>query len=415
MISPNSGLNFQRIKKLRIHRFSYLSVIAILILGIVNNGCGTPRPWYAKSLRKNLQLGESISSEKGDFALFLIGDCGKVPEGKNLPIFDELTKQLENADKESAILYLGDNIYEYGMTAENAPDRKEMERRMSAQLEPSQNFKGRVVVIPGNHDWAQGKSEGLESLHREEAFVEALLDRGTEAFLPDNGCPGPIELHLTTDKVLLIFDSQWWLHKHEKPGKNEGCAAGNDEEFIENFEQALSRNQGKQIIVAGHHPLHSFGPHGGHYHPIAHLFPLTMFKHNLYVPLPVLGTIAVVYRKYIGNIQDIPNGRYSDLQKRLDAIFEAHPGLIYVSGHDHNLQYLQRENLHYIVSGSGTKSTYVGHGKQAVFTDAEQGFAKLTFRANGETWLEFWAENTKTHLVELRFQQRIQGLDAFKL
>ncbi len=385
------------------------AILGVILLSmILLTACGAPKPWYRKELRSEVEGFVPVKIEEGDYQLFLIGDCGKVPEGDLPPVFETLTKQLEAADKNSGIIYLGDNIYEYGLPAPDDPERGEMERRMTVQLNPTKNFKGRVLVIPGNHDWEQGKANGWATVNREEAFVEAHLKRGKDAYLPDDGCPGPREIQLGNQQVLLVYDSQWWLHKHEKPGKANGCNASTDEEFLNNFKAALDRNAGKQIIVAGHHPLHSYGPHGGHFHPSNHLFPMRMFKHNLWIPLPVLGTVAVIYRKYFGNIQDIPNRRYTALQKDLDALFESQPGLIYVSGHDHNLQHLKRDGRHYIVSGSGAKSTYVSHGKNAEFTDAEKGFGKMVLKQDGTVWLEFWAIAKKEKRVVLRYAKQIK-------
>lgn len=383
--------------------------LAVVVLFVtLLTACGTPKPWYKKELRSEVDGFQPVAIAQGDYQLFLIGDCGKLPMGDLPPVFETLTTQLEAAGENSGIIYLGDNIYEYGLPAEDDPERQEMERRMTVQLRPTENYPGRVLVVPGNHDWEQGKQNGMAAVRREEAFVEAHLQRGNDAYLPDNGCAGPREIMLDANKVLLVYDSQWWLHKHEKPSKADGCAATTDADFLANFKAAIERHQDKEIIVAGHHPLHSYGPHGGHFHPSNHLFPMRMFKHNLWIPLPVLGTVAVVYRKYFGNIQDIPNRRYTALQKELDQLFAAKPGLIYVSGHDHNLQYLQKEGRHYIVSGSGAKSTYVSHGKNAVFTDAEKGFSKMILKADGSVWLEFWAQANKANTVHLRYAQKIK-------
>ena len=84
------------------------------------------------------------------------GQSRKSAADKPSPAFAELKKQLAEAGPNSAVIYLGDNIYEYGLPADSAPDRKEMERRMTTQLEPANGFQGKTIVIPGNHDWAQG-------------------------------------------------------------------------------------------------------------------------------------------------------------------------------------------------------------------------------------------------------------------
>lgn len=348
------------------------------------------KPWYNKNYDQKVLDRPYVAPDEASVAytLYMIGDCGISSPTKPWPTFELLKRELRSAPAASGVIYLGDNIYEVGLPVDSAPDRKEMERRMTAQLAPTTDFAGDVIVIPGNHDWAQGAPEGYAARLREEQFVEQHLGRGN-TYLPDKGCPGPFEVALTDSITLLVYDSQWWLHKHQKPGKAEGCAQ-TDADFLADFQAALTRNRGKQVLVAAHHPQYSYGAHGGYYHPLYHLFPLLMFKHNLWVPLPVLGSVAVWYRKFHGNIQDIPHPRYRALRDALERQFAAFPGLISLAGHEHTLQYRAVEGRHYIVSGAGSKGNYVGHGKRAQFTDAEMGLAKLLFMKDGSRVLEFW-------------------------
>lgn len=371
---------------------SALRLAVLLLLVSMVAACGAPHPWYRKDYDRHRLEPSSrpLPTAPGSFTLYMIGDCGKSYPGKPSETFAALADDLKQAGPNSAVIYLGDNIYDFGLPADSHPDRKEMERRMTVQLEPTQGFAGKVIVIPGNHDWDMGGRDGYAARLREEAFVEKHLDQGN-TFHPDQGCPGPNEIALTDSITLLIYDSQWWLHPHTKPGKDEGCASGTDQEFLAAMAAALERNRGKQVIVAAHHPLHSYGAHGGHYHPKFHLFPMLMFSKKLWIPLPVLGTAAVWYRKFHGSIQDLPHPRYRDMKEGLEALFQQYPGLIYISGHDHNLQYLPVDGRHYIVSGSGSKSQYVGHGKRAQFTDASLGYGRLVFEG-GRCRLEFFAQ-----------------------
>jgi Calcineurin-like phosphoesterase len=373
-----------------LYPFGFLFLISLL------TGCIDSKPWYSDRYDRHQieQPGPVATDPAVDYTLWMIGDCGKSPADKPWPTFELLKQQLGEAPQNSAVIYLGDNIYELGLPADTAPDRKEMERRMTAQLAPTLGYPGQVIVIPGNHDWAQGKEDGYAARLREEAFVEQHLQRGN-TYLPDQGCPGPYELALGDSIVLLAYDSQWWLHKHKKPGKAEGCSAETDADFLADFDAALARHAGKQILIAAHHPFYSYGPHGGHYHPLCHLFPLLMLNSKLWVPLPVLGTLAVAYRKFHGNIQDIPHPRYRAMRDALEDKFEKIPDLIYISGHDHNLQYLPKDSRHYIVSGTGSKGNYVSHGRKALFTDAERGFGKLTFLQDGSRILEFYVIDRK--------------------
>ncbi|MFN6945946.1 MAG: hypothetical protein ACK4ND_13440 [Cytophagaceae bacterium] len=78
------------------------------------------------------------------------------------------------------------------------------------------------------------------------------------------------------------------------------------------------------------------------------------------------------------------------MKKRLVQIFKNYPNLVYAAGHDHNLQYIRKASQHYIVSGSGSKVTYVHKGKGAAFTHAHKGFFRLNYFRKGDVWLEAW-------------------------
>ena len=188
---------------------------------------------------------------------------------------------------------------------------------------------------------------------------------------------------------MLIIDSQWWLHYWEKPDSHSDCDAKNDDAFLADLRDALERNKHKRVVIAGHHPLYSYGNHGGKWSLKDHLFPLTEINKNLYIPLPVLGSAYPFYRGVIGNIQDIPNYRYRELQKELTSLFNEYENIIYAAGHEHNLQYIPKDGQHYIISGSGSKETYVKRSKKAGYVQMKKGFGTLSFYEDGDVWLEF--------------------------
>lgn len=320
--------------------------------------------------------------------LFLIGDAGK-PSGEPLePTLKILQNQLEKGSHKDVTVFLGDNIYPRGLPKEEHPEYPKAAAYLSSQLAVAKACQGQSLFIPGNHDWDKMGKKGLDRVRRQEAFVENEL-QGKGAFVPDNGCPGPLEWELGNNTVLLAIDTQWWLHEWEKGGEEDGCAE-TDGDFLVQVEDALLRHKGKRIIVAAHHPLFSNGLHGGHVKPTTHLFPLTEMSHNLYIPLPGLGSIYAIYRSLIGSRQDIPNPRFKQLKMSLLKLFEPYPNLIYVSGHEHNLQYFQEGNQHFVVSGAGCKQTYTTHRKKAVFAYGHKGFARIDFYESGNAWLKFF-------------------------
>ncbi|MDW3197337.1 MAG: BamA/TamA family outer membrane protein [Cytophagales bacterium] len=334
-----------------------------------------------------------------DFSVFLMGDAGepKFPEDKNLNF---LKQKVANASEEDVLIFLGDNLYPKGLPDEEDPERAAMEKKLIPQLEIIKNFKGKSFIIPGNHDWAQGRRQGLNNVRNMERFVTAYTGKA-EAFLPKNGCPGPEEIILSDKVTLIILDTQYFLHSQEKAREADGCEAPGTSEALELFEDMIVRNANKHIIVAAHHPLYTYGPHGGKYKFWkANLFPLTEAKSmkNLYIPLPGLGTIYWVNRAVIGNIQDIPNPKYKIIRNVLVDILKKADNVVWASGHEHSLQYITNENAHYVVSGSGSKTSHVVKGKGTQFYKKEQGFAEVAYEDAGAVELTFWSGESESEI-----------------
>ncbi len=90
---------------------------------------------------------------------------------------------------------------------------------------------------------------------------------------------------------MIVFDSQWFLHQNEKPGVEWDCDCKTENEFMIQLSDMLRKNYNKLVIMACHHPFMSNGVHGGYYGLKQHIFPFTDMKKNLWIPLPVIGSI----------------------------------------------------------------------------------------------------------------------------
>ncbi|MCZ6900180.1 MAG: hypothetical protein O7F74_08070, partial [Bacteroidetes bacterium] len=175
----------------------------------------------------------------------------------------------------------------------------------------------------------------------------------------------------------------------DKPRKEQGCESKNTFEVLERMEDILRRNAHKKVIVVGHHPIYTYGPHGGYFTFRQHLFPLTDANKSLYIPLPIIGSIYPLYRRYIGNIQDIHHPKYKAIRKLMIEAFEKYPNVIHASGHEHSLQYSTNNDIHYIVSGAGVKTTDVKKKEYARFAQSQVGFARLDFYKDGRVDMQF--------------------------
>nr|MBC7612090.1 metallophosphoesterase [Pseudopedobacter sp.] len=324
------------------------------------------------------------------FEVILIGDSGNIK--RNQP--DELIEMIKAhlpTKTNSAVVFLGDNIYPKGLPPENDPLRADAEKVVQIYHQSVENFPGQVYFISGNHDWNKGKEDGIEYVLRQEKYIQKLFHQ-PDVFIPENGCPGPKEINLDEDLVMIAINTQWWIQKGFRPiGAHEGCGIEHEEDFFTQLEEILERNKHKRILIIGHYPIYSYSLHGGRYKFKHHLFPLTLYKKRAYLPIPFLGSLLPLYRKYFGAREDLSHPRFKILRKRLKEIFRKYPGLIYAAGHEHNLQFIEKYQNNYIISGAASKATYVLDSKHSRFGISAKGFFKIKFykenKAKAEAWI----------------------------
>jgi calcineurin-like phosphoesterase family protein len=385
-----------------------LALIALIIYYVANSK--KRRTAFYQKDNKGWRIIKPRTEQRISYTIFLIGDAGAGSLMKTEPNFVILRDQLLKAGANSAIYFLGDNVYPYGLPEPTHPLHREGERRLLEQLKILKDFKGRICFISGNHDWNKGRRGGYKAMMRQQAYIEAYFGR-EDVYLPRNGCPGPEEVKLSDEITAVVINTQWWVHSGKRPeGKEDGCKVDNEHEFFVELERMLEKNRDKKIIVIGHHPVYSQAYHGGHFNMKQHLFPLTEVGHKLYIPFPLLGSIYPMYRKYIGSREDMAHPKYKSMRKRLIGIFSKYDNLIYAAGHDHNLQYLRENKQHYIISGAGCKVNYVKHGKGAQFTHAHKGFFRLDYFTNGDIWLEAWEPGEQGEAV-LAFRKELHDND----
>lgn len=310
--------------------------------------------------------------------VLMIGDSGNVKRKQEDEILSLLKNHLPNSPS-SVLLFLGDNIYPHGLPAENDVLREDAELVLKAHYNAVKNFKGKTIFISGNHDWNKGKRDGLTYVLRQEDYLNNLF-KPQQVFFPENGCPGPKEVFSNEFLVIIAINTQWWVQKGVRPiGKTCGCEQETEEDFFVQLKALLEKHKSKRILVAGHYPIYSNSLHGGKYKIKHHLFPFTIYKKNAYFPLPFIGSLLPMYRKYFGAKEDLSHPRFRILRKKLKAIFRSYPGLTYVAGHEHNLQFIEKYENNFIVSGAASKSTYVMDSKYSRFGMSAKGFFKLKF------------------------------------
>src|SRR5258706_10502502 len=162
--------------------------------------------------------------------IVLIGDGGQFTEGKH-PVSEAVKKAIPMNSK-TVVIFLGDNVYKTG----GLPDDQVITYALAHSVLDSQvsiveNTNARLYMIPGNHDWNNGSANGIESILREQFYVN-LLGKDNVKFYPQDACPGPVEVQISDDVVLIIIDSQWWLHPYDKPGIESDCPYKTKDEVL---------------------------------------------------------------------------------------------------------------------------------------------------------------------------------------
>ena len=86
---------------------------------------------------------------------------------------------------------------------------------------------------------------------------------------------------------------------------------------------------------------------------------------------------------------DIQNVHYNELKKNLTAAAQQNENVIFVSGHDHSLQYLVNDNIPQIISGSGSKIEPVKISDGGIYAHDTNGYSILEVFENGGTNVKF--------------------------
>ena len=372
----------------------YFFLISLTVIS-----CAVKQADYGKNVKnfeKNSTIKDSIIH-----TFYLVGDAGNLDQDEAFHNMNILKDSLSKASENSTLIFLGDNIYPAGMPKKENKERGLAEKKMDNQISLSKQFKGKTIFIPGNHDWY---NNGIRGLKREEDYVtEKLGDKS--AFAPRNGCP--IETRKINKKLTLILvDTEWVLANWDKnPGINEKCDIKTREDFYTEFEDQLNKNQNKTIVVATHHPLITNGSHGGKYSWEKQIFPLE----NKF-PLPILGSIINLTRATGGiTHQDISNQNYKNLADRLKTLISGRKNVVVVSGHDHNLQYIEQGDIRQIISGAGSKTESAKAVGANDFSFGKNGYAELKISNSGNAEVSFY--NLNPEKSELLFRKTVLGIE----
>ena len=240
----------------------------------------------------------------------------------------------------------------------NAAPEGKFKSSIDRQLEIIEGFKKDAIFVSGHQEWYESLKRRVE--------IEKYVQKNSKAkFHPDDGEPIK-KTELSENVVLITVDSQWFLEDwNDYIYINEDSEIQNRTLFFLEFENQVKKAQGKIILVAMQHPVETntklgfWGNTGG-------------FKPH-----------------------DFNNKRYRKLRNRLKTIARGTDNLIFISGNDGNLQYLNNK-IPQIISGSAGEVENVKKGEDGNFTVAKKGYVRMDIDVNGKVSANYFVVESGT-------------------
>ncbi|PAV76576.1 hypothetical protein WR25_19210 [Diploscapter pachys] len=264
----------------------------------------------------DLTIAKRNNRHEKEFRMFVVGDTGGIPIFETTKVQKTVAKTMAALATNSpvdTVLNLGDNIYYTGVLDVN--DERFKSRFEHVYTDPALEVKW--LMMAGNHDHFGNISAQIEYTKRSNKWYYPALYYNMTYMVKDM----KIEI-VVIDTIELCgntrdvenggFFDMMLASKTDPKGPKDPIKAQQQMTWIEKI---LQNSDADYLIVAGHYPIHSMSSHG-----------------------PIFC-----------------------LQTKLDPLLSKYNVSIYFSGHDHNLQHFQYEQLskhtvNYIVSGAASRT-----------------------------------------------------------
>ncbi|GGG97984.1 metallophosphoesterase [Silvibacterium dinghuense] len=270
------------------------------------------------------------SGARGMADLLMIGDWGYLDDHKGQTAVADAMRAYaaKNQLRPEALLFLGDNWYGDLPGGVDSPRWK----TQFEDLYPASAFPGKAYAILGNHDY-QVMPKDVNKVEAELAYAASGRSRFT--------MPSRWYSFIFPEKQPLVtfiaLDSNVPHPDGQAKAPNFTLTQAEHEQQLEWFEGELKKPRATpHLIVMGHHPVYSDGPHGDH---------------------PVL-------------------------TRDWAPLFEKYKVPIYLAGHDHDLQHLEFEGhpTSHFLSGGGGADLYnlkIEQSARGPFAQKVYGFSHL--------------------------------------
>lgn len=231
----------------------------------------------------------------------------------------QMMHQFKKQNKVDAILSLGDNFYNYGVKSTNDPQWQDFEKTFHPLQCP-------FYAVLGNHDYLGNIKAQMDyaSIHKNTHWKMPFRYYDKTFISDDGACVNvffldtftlcPQESRLNSIAMGMLDFDQLFRHK--------------DWEQYKWLERNLEKSTATWKVVVGHYPVFSNGHHGSNNDLITDLLP----------------------------------------------IMKRHGVDFYLSGHDHDLEFMRKEDINFIVSGTGCSSNPVSLSHQSIYASDSTTF-----------------------------------------
>lgn len=332
-------------------------------------------------------------------SIFFIGDAGAPeladPESAATealldPVLGSLARDVAasvdaiGADR-TAVVLLGDNIYPAGMPPPGQKGHEGAVRVLEAQIAAVGKARGFFTL--GNHDWDQGKEHGWARAKAEDDYLSTRASN--ISLLPSDTCPGPEDVSFGDHLQLIFFDLWAAIYQLDHPqGPQAHCTPRAGEgRLVAVLDRMLAGAGSRRSILITHAPMYTTGPHGGFFPWREHIFPLRVFDRDLWIPLPIIGSLFPLARRLGVTDTDQMSARYRDFIEKTKSVFGPGRPTLVAAGHEHSLQvHVDPTGVFHAVSGAGSfgKVDYVGDMKSDLMSLAAPGYMRLDAHEDGK-------------------------------
>jgi hypothetical protein len=332
----------------------------------------------------------SFKKRQLEHNVFLFGNLSSLKNESVL--WDSLENIVSTQQGKSEILFLGDFLDKDGLEKEPTKSEKTKIDRLISLGQSADDF----YFVPGDREWNNAKIGGQDKLEDLDDFLKDKLN--DDRLISDDGCPGPKAVDFGENLRIIFINSHWFVHPENDRTEEQDaeCKYFNEVGFWDEVEDNIKSVVNKNIIIAAHHPVYSYGQYAGYRLAKQHFLP------------PVIGSFVAGYHQNVGTRKDLSRAGLKSYSGRILGLMQRYPTMFYVSGHEFDLQAHYFEKDFHINSGSIARAKEVSRGINTFYKKGKKGFIKLAFYNDGSAEMEVFGIR-KNRFIKSIYKKKLLG------